>query len=240
MTWRPPVDARPTDTFRAGKRLWSTADDALLRARYPHEATGPLAGELRRSLVATYQRAQTLGLEKTAAYLASPAACRLRREATPASVATRFKKGQVPANKGLRRPGWAPGRMRETQFTRGARPHTWVPIGTEVVDRDGYHKRKIADDRTRPPRFNWKFVHVLVWETAHGPIPAGHAVTFRNGDKADVSLDNLTLITRVDLMKRNSVHNLPKELASTIQLLGALKRQIRRRTHADESDQRSA
>jgi hypothetical protein len=179
MTWRPPANARPTDTFRAGRRLWSTADDALLRERYPHEPTAPLAGELRRSLVATYQRAQTLGLEKTEAYLASPAACRLRREATPASVATRFKKGQVPANKGLRRPGWAPGRMRETQFKRGARPQTWVPVGTVVVDPDGYRKQKVADER-RPSRFNWRFVHVLVWETAHGPVPTGHAVTFRS------------------------------------------------------------
>lgn len=60
---------------------------------------------------------------------------------------------------------------------------------------------------------------------------------------ADIREENLELVTRADVLRRNSVHNLPKELATTIQLLGALKRQIRRRSDdADdhEHDQRSA
>ena len=37
------------------------------------------------------------------------------------------------------------------------------------------------------------------------------------------------------MMQRNSVHNLPKELAQTVQLLGALTRQIRKRAgHAQQ------
>jgi len=55
-------------------------------------------------------------------------------------------------------------------------------------------------------------------------------VIFRNADHADIRLENLELITRRELMLRNSVHNLPKPLAQAVQLLGALNRQIRRRT----------
>jgi uncharacterized membrane protein len=66
-------------------------------------------------------------------------------------------------------------------------------------------------------------------------LPPGHAVAFRNGDRRDMRPDNLELITRQELMRRNSVQNLPKPIVSTIQLLGALKRQIRRRErHASE------
>jgi hypothetical protein len=129
--------------------------------------------------------------------------------------------------------------MQETQFRKGNAPHTWMPVGTEVIDRDGYRKRKVADDRTQPSRFNWKFVHVLIWEAAHGAVPAGHAVVFRNGNRADLHLDNLELVTRQSLMARNTIHNYPKPLADSIRLLSAVNRQIRKRTdHAEEERNR--
>jgi hypothetical protein len=54
-------------------------------------------GRSRRSMV----RAHALGLEKTEAYRASPAACRLRRVGSEhPGRATQYPKGHVPANKG--------------------------------------------------------------------------------------------------------------------------------------------
>jgi hypothetical protein len=242
--WRPPADTRPTDRFRAGKRLWSRADDAELRRRYPHEATEQLARDLRRSRLSTYQRAQKLGLAKSAAYMASPAACRLRRGDNP-GVAFRFPKGHVPANKGLRRPGYSPGRMRETQFKKGQRSGVaaavYQPIGAERISRDGYLERKTHDvlpdgisakEANRLRQRRWRPVHVIVWEAANGPVPRGHAVVFKNGDKRDIRLDNLELITRAELMRRNTVHNLPPPVVKAVQMLGALNRQIRRKEQA--------
>jgi HNH endonuclease len=228
--------------FRAGKRLWEPADDALLTARYLDVSTSLVARELRRSVAATYGRAQKLGLKKSAAYLVSPVACRLRR-GDNVGAGTRFRKGNAPANKGLRRPGWGPGRMKQTQFKKGERNGVAVrlyrPIGTERISVDGYLERKVNDDL--PLQRRWRAVHLLVWEAANGPVPKGHAIAFRNGDKRDIRIENLECITRRALMARNTVHNLPKPLADTIQLLGALKRQIRRRTKAHEKqDRRSA
>jgi hypothetical protein len=227
-----------SDRFRAGKRLWNKADDAFMRARYPHEPTPAIARQLRRTVCAVYNRAEILGLVKSAEYLASPDACRLRR-GDNIGAAFRFKKGLVPANKGLRRPGWAPGRMKETQFKKGQSTNK-MPIGsTRLVD--GYVYRKVSDIPNVPWTRNWRQEHYLVWEAAHGPIPSGHAVAFKNRDRTDVRLDNLECITRRELMARNTVHNLPKPLAQTIQLLGALNRQIRRRTkNREEQDRRSA
>lgn len=223
------------------RRPWTPEDVATLAALYPDESTADVARALRRSVAAVYTRARILGLSKSVEYLASPAACRLRR-GDNVGKATRFKKGHVPANKGLRRPGWAPGRMRETQFKKGERRgvarRNYKPIGTERISKDGYLERKIND--SLPFQRRWRAVHLLVWEAEHGSIPKSHAIVFRNGNKLDIRLENLECISRRELMARNTVHNLPKPLAETIQLLGALKRQIRRRSHGKEQDQRSA
>lgn len=229
------------DHYRAGKRLWSAADDAELRRRYPDEPTAVLARDLRRTVVAVYGRARALGLEKSAAFLASPAACRLRR-GDPVGAASRFPKGHIPANKGLRRPGWSVGRMRETQFAKGHRrgraAQLYQPIGAERVSADGYLQVKVNDDL--PLQRRWRAVHVGLWESAHGAVPPGHAVTFRNGDKSDIRLENLVLMTRGELMARNTVHNLPAPLVATVQALGALTRAIRRRARDEEQDRRPA
>lgn len=223
------------------RRPWSAKDDAMLRAAYPNTPTADVAQWLGRGLSGTYQRAYTLGLCKSAAYLASPASARLQR-GDNIGAACRFQPGHVPANKGLRRPGWAPGRMRETQFKRGMRAGVavklWKPVGTERISKDGYLERKINEDL--PLQRRWRAVHLVIWEAVHGPLPAGHALVFINGEKRDIRLDNLQLITRAELMARNTVHRLPKPLAQTIRLLGRLNRKIRKRQHDEEQNQRPA
>lgn len=202
-----------------------------MRKRYPHDPTPAIARALRRTIYSIYGRADKLELTKSATYLASPSACRLRR-GNNVGAAFRFQKGHVPANKGLRRPGWSAGRMKETQFKKGYRQR-WRPVGsTRLVD--GYVYRKVSDTPNVSWTKNWKPDHVLAWTSAHGSIPAGHALAFKNGDRTDIRLDNLECISRRELMTRNSVHNLPKPLAKTIQLLGALNHQICRRTRSDE------
>jgi len=229
------------DRFRAGKRLWSQADDRALRRTYPHAPTPVVARQLRRSVHAIYVRAGAMGLHKSAAYMASPDAYRFRR-GQGVGEAFRFQPGHVPANKGLRRPGWAPGRMKQTQFKPGARSgkaaQHWLPIGSTRL-MDGYVYVKVADVPNVPYTVNWLPLHILEWERVHGPMPAGHALAFRNRDRTDARLENLELITRRELMARNSVHRLPPALKQTVMLLGALNRQVRRRTRDAEHDRRS-
>lgn len=231
------VDANG-DRWRAGKRLWSAAADALLQQIYPHRSTAVVARQLRRSMCAVSARAGKLGLVKSDAYLASPAACRLRR-GDNVGAAYRFPKGHVPQNKGLRRPGWSAGRMKTTQFKQGQRngmaAQHWMPVGSTRLC-DGYVYRKVSDTPNVPWTRNWVVEHVRIWTEAHGPMPPKHAIAFANGDRTDIRLDNLELIPRSELMRRNSVHQLPKPLVRTIQLLGALQRQIRRRERGAQQD----
>lgn len=209
------------------RRPWTSADRRMLRNLYPHKPTASVAAELHRTATSVSAMAAILGVRKSAAYLASPAACRLRK-GDNVGAACRFQPGHVPANKGLRRPGYVRGRMAETQFRKGQKPHTWVPVGTESLDSEGYRKRKVSDNRKLASRFNWRFVHVMVWEEKHGRVPRDHAVVFKNGDRSDIRLRNLELVPRRELMLRNSVHRLPREIAQVIQLRGALIRQIHR------------
>jgi hypothetical protein len=60
------------------------------------------------------------------------------------------------------------------------------------------------------------------------------ALTFRDGDKTNLSIENLELITRAELMRRNSIHNYGPEIAQLGQLKGALLRQIRRKSKNEE------
>lgn len=213
-------------------RAWTPKDEARLRELYPDTKTEKLAALFGRPIRKVYSKANRMGLEKSAAFRASPEACHLRRENNP-GVGFRYKPGNVPANKGLRRPGWGPGRMKETQFKKGhARSGIAVdlykPIGTERLGKDGYLERKVNDDL--PLQKRWRAVHVILWEKRRGKIPRHHVVRFKNGDKTDIRLGNLQLIHRREVMRRNTVHNLPKSLKRAVMQLGALNRQIKRRT----------
>ncbi|MCY7919398.1 HNH endonuclease signature motif containing protein [Bacillus vallismortis] len=106
----------------------------------------------------------------------------------------RFKPGHIPFNKGKK------GLMcggKETQFKKGQRALNYRPVGSERVSVDGYIEIKVADPG------KWRMKHLVLWEEANGPIPKGHCLLFLDGNKLNVSLDNLQLITRSQLVRMN-------------------------------------
>lgn len=201
---------------------WIPAEIEHLRTQYPHRPTSVIAATLKLSIGQIYAKATRLGLRKSPEYLASPDACRLRR-GDKIGEAGRFQKGLTPWNKGMK--GLHIGGA-ETQFKPGHRPHTWRPIGTERTSDEGYLQRKMTD--TGCTRRDYVNVHWLIWLAAGNKIPPGHVLVFRDGNTRHITLDNLELITRRELMARNTVHNLPKPLAQLVQLRGALVRKINR------------
>lgn len=213
------------------RKPWSAAQLKQLRVLYPPQPTVEVAAALSRTVASIYGMAGILGLVKSAQYLASPAAFRFRR-GYHAGWEHRYPKGHVPANKGLRRPGYAPGRMAETQFKKGGFPVNRDPeyyvIGALRVNSYGYIDMRISFE---PGARGWRGLHLILWEDAHGPIPKGHCLRFEDGDSLNVELDNLVLISRADNMRRNSIHNLPAPLRDTIQLLGQLRRRINEKQH---------
>lgn len=212
-------------------RQWSSEDLQTLIDLYPDTPTRQLANRLGYGLTAVYGMAKKLGLKKSEAFNASDFSGRMTKEnRIRRGLEHRFPKGHVPHNKGKRMPGWAPGRMAETQFKKGQRTgranNLYQPIGTERVTKDGYLQRKINDDM--PIHRRWQFVHRIVWEEHNGPIPAGHNVIFKDGNYRNFDIDNLELISRADWMKRHTFHNYPDEVREQIHMLAGFKRKLNR------------
>ena len=205
---------------------WTDEERAVLVARYADTKTAIIAAELGLRESQVYQQAKRLKLGKSAMFLASGLSGRLIY-GHERGGATRFKKGQASHNKGLRRPGWHRGRMKETMFVKGQMPHNEVPVGTERV-RDGYLCIKIRDDLV-PARLNWISKHKHVWELANGPVPKSHIVRFKNENSRDLSLENLECVSRAEHVATKGLHSLPPEIVKIHQLRGAIARQINKR-----------
>ena len=221
--------------IRAPRRPWAPAELRVLRDLYPDSLAETIARELRRPVESVYNKAFALGLRKSPGFMKSLASGRIRADQQhPSMVASRFQKGSTPWNKGVN--GLCYEGSKATQFKkgemRGAAQHNYVPIGTLRTCADGYLERKVSDDPDIYPARRWVAEHRLVWEQAHGPIPAGHIVVFRRGQKTtkleEVTLSRLECITRAENLRRNSPRSRSPELARLVQLKGAITRQVNR------------
>lgn len=221
--------------LRPPYKAWLTTEVALLRREFADKPTAVLAYRLGRSYQSVQHMAGTLGLHKSAQFLCSPHAARFNGVT---GATSRFRSGLTPWNKGLH---YQPGGDRRTQYKpgqiSGRAAQLVMPIGAYRINSDGVLERKVA--HTPGPGWRrWQPVSRIVWEAAHGPVPAGHLVVFRQGRRttelARITLDALDLVTRAQLMQRNSFHRYGPELASAVQLCGALMRQINRATTQPE------
>lgn len=211
------------------KTIWSDAMVKVLRERYANTKTQTIADDLGVPLQRVYAKAKRLGLTKTEEYLASPDACRLRK-GDNVGAAYRFQKGGVSWNKGMK--GLQHEASKPTQFKPGSKPHNTKPIGSYRLDKDGTLQRKISNDKGNNSK-RWRGVHELVWVKANGPVPAKHIVVFKPGMRVttleEITLDRVECISLAENMRRNTYHNMPKELAKLVQLRGAVNRQINKR-----------
>jgi transposase-like protein len=212
------------------RRLLSEADFEQIRRRYPDELTADIARDLGRTIASINRAAAKLGLRKSKTLVAQMA-----RERTlgpgHGSHKARFQKGNVPANKGTKRPGFAPGRMATTQFKPGQKPHTTLPIGSYRIC-DGQLQQKTSDAKG-PNNKRWTPVTRLVWAKANGPVPDGFRVAFKPGQATnildEITIDRLELVTPAEIMRRNTIHRLPQELKQVVQLKGRIRSIITKR-----------
>ena len=209
-------------------RAWTEAEVSLLKQAYADTSNTELGTLLGRKPKYVASKGHSLGLRKSAAFLSSAASGRMNA-CSDKSRAHQFKPGLIPWNKGMKgiNLGNGAGRFKKGHLS-GRAEKRLKPLGYRRVTDEGYHQIKIREDG--PTNRRWKMVHVLMWEAEHGPVPAGHCVVFRNGDKNDLRLDNLELISRAENMRRNTRHNLPEAINQLIHARAVLVRAINRRT----------
>lgn len=205
------------------RKRWGDDEIAVLRAHYTTTRARDLMALLPcRNERQIFYKAKRLGIRKPIEVIAAMARESMQNP-NHGGRAHQFKKDAAPWNAGKK--GWqAGGRAPATQFKTGHKPHTWHPIGHERITHDGYRQRKLTD--TGVTRRDYVNVHHLVWIELRGQIPPGHILIFRDGNPANITIDNLECISRAENMRRNTYHNYPKEIAQLIQLRGALNRKI--------------
>ncbi len=213
------------------KRQYITDHEiAVVRELYPNGNTAEIAELLGVTIRRVHSIASGSGIKKTVEFKRKQLSD-AGKESARINVSQRFRPGHVPWNKGI--PHSARDRAIETQFKPGHVPHQWRPIGTERVCDGGYLQRKLTD--TGVTRRDYVPVHHIVWREAGREIPKGHALIFRDGNNRNFSLDNLELITRAELMRRNSFHQFGPEISALTQLRGAITRQINKRTRNEQT-----
>jgi hypothetical protein len=214
---------------------YSAHERALVREQYACGRTADIAAALGISEERVRRIAAAEGVKKRVEVLADMA-----REHVPDLATlgrgTRFRPGQRPWNNGVR---YQPaGQSVKSRFAPGARPHNEVPIGTLRVVEDGRLEIKYSC-KPGPPGMRWMSYARHVWQQANGPVPEGYVVGFlpgRASSKPDeITLDALELVSRSELMQRNSVQRLPEQLRLVVQARGVLTREIRQRMQDQDS-----
>lgn len=183
-------------------RHFTPEEDEILRQLYPDTDTKVIAQRLGRNTEALYDRAAILGLRKTREYISRT--CKAHADN---GIATRFKKGQSPVNKGKR---WSEFMTKEgmeasrrTQFKKGQTPHNAKPIGYESVRKGvAYIKVEGCKHMVQKSRY--------VYEQTYGPIPEGMCVSFKDGDSLNCNPDNLMLITEAEKATRVTAAETPE------------------------------
>ena len=133
----------------------------------------------------------------------------------------RIQKGEKPWNKGVT------GYMgaNKTSFKKGQTPWKTRPVGSErICSKDGYILIKTAEPSV------WRHKHNVLWERHHGEIPKHHIVRFLDGNKLNVVIENLQLVSRAANAVLN-LHNKPNtdnpQLNKAIMLTEELKQKVK-------------
>jgi len=119
----------------------------------------------------------------------------IKNNALKSGLDCKFKIDHIPFNKD-KKGIWYKG-SEKTWFKKGNTPINHRPLGSERVTVDGYTEIKVAEPN------KWRLKQQLVWEEHNGPIKKGYAVIFGDGNRQNLDIDNLILVTRQQLLILN-------------------------------------
>lgn len=140
-----------------------------------------------------------------------------------------FTKGHEPFNKGKKWEDYMPEKSRElcrqTTYKPGHMPHNHKEMYHERTNADGYTEVKVREKH--PGEYgnrNFVLKHRLIYEQNFGPVPEGHIVSFRDGDKQNFSPDNLIAIPKRlnAVMNHNKLRGTDPETLETSMLTAEL------------------
>lgn len=116
-------------------------------------------------------------------------------------VGGQFEKGQIPHNKGKKMPPYLYKKANPTMFKKGNIPKNHRELGSERVNKDGYIEIKVEEPN------KWKLKHRHIYESMYGDIPTGHKLIFADGNRKNLDIGNLILVSNSEqlIMNRNQL-----------------------------------
>ncbi|SHO50112.1 HNH endonuclease signature motif containing protein [Anaerocolumna xylanovorans] len=107
----------------------------------------------------------------------------------------RFKKGHIPIN-GFTSDNLPPGGFKY-RFKKGQKCKNHRPVGSERVSVDGYVEIKVEEPNV------WRLKQHVVWEQHNGKVPEGTKLIFLDGNKENVTIGNLEVVTNDEMLEMN-------------------------------------
>lgn len=206
------------------RRFWTKEEDRLFKKLYPNNYSIDVAKKLKRSVRSIYARARTLGLCKSKAFIKMELAKQAER-LKKVGIPYRIKKGSIPPNKGKKMPIHVYKAAKKTMFKKGHRPANTLYNGA-ITTRPDSKGRVYKFIRIKKGK--WELLHRKLWMDAHGKIPKGHIVKFKDGNSLNVKLSNLVLRKMSDNMLDNTIHRLPPDIKEVILIKTRIKRKIKK------------
>ena len=194
-----------------GRTTFTEEEDNYIKKHYLTKTIGEIEKKLGRSSTGIQGRMKYMGL------------------VIPVEVLEKRKsmfwiqKGDIPMNKGKNQIDYmtpeAIARTVATRFKKGNIPHNTNYDGHERISKDGY-----VEIRVRLGKYVLK--HNVVWERENGKVPKGYCIWFKDGDRQNIELENLELITRAENLRRNQegFRSLPPEIQEAQGLINKINR----------------
>lgn len=136
---------------------------------------------------------------------------------------TRFEPGHDASQYNFKNTGHKHPNAIKARFKAGHKPANIAQIGDERII-DGYVQVKMTD--TGYPPKDWVFKHRLIWEAANGPMPPKHILRFIDGNRSNLNLSNLLLVSKAENCVMNrwlKLNDLPEGGLVTVHLLAKIK-----------------
>lgn len=188
-----------------GRKYWSKEEIEELSKIYPNISNPKLAELFKCSIDSITHAANKYKFKKTLEYkrnMVSPKFLAAGRK-------TRFNPGNVSFNKGKKWDDYmtkeAQEKSAKTHFIKGRIPHNYVLVGHERKTVDGYIEVKVRDLYGDNSVMNFELKHRLIWVKNFGPIPKNCNVSFKDGDKENLELSNLLLLTKEENLFKNII-----------------------------------
>lgn len=199
-------------------KFFTEQEDSFLKENYRTIPAKRMAKMLGRSEGTARQRMKLLGIKVPKNIIE-----KFKRE-------SQFTKGHEPLNKGVPMREWMSkdslARSAKTRFKKGQRVHNEKWDQAIVIRHNHKERGEPGYKWIRVSKANWRAYHVYVWEKAHGSIPNGMIVVFKDRNTMNCNIENLELISREENMRRNTIHRYPPELKFAIRTLKKLNKII--------------